>query len=70
LELETLRFLDDATNILFIGPPGVGKTMLSIGLGWAVIDAGYKVHYTTAADLVLAASQHDHACGIAIEDIG
>jgi len=51
LELESLRFLDDATNILFIGPPGVGKTMLSIGLGWAVIDAGYKVHYTTAADL-------------------
>jgi DNA replication protein DnaC len=51
LELETLRFLDDATNILFIGPPGVGKTMLSIGLGWAVIDAGHKVHYTTASDL-------------------
>ena len=50
-ELESLRFLDDATNILMIGPPGVGKTMLSIGLGWAVIDAGYKVHYTTAADL-------------------
>jgi DNA replication protein DnaC len=50
-ELEALRFLDDATNLLFIGPPGVGKTMLSIGLGWAVVDAGYKVHYTTAADL-------------------
>ena len=44
LELEALRFLDDATNILFIGPPGVGKTMLSIGLGWAAVDAGYKVH--------------------------
>ena len=50
-ELEALRFLDDATNLLFIGPPGVGKTMLSIGLGWAAVDAGYKVHYTTAADL-------------------
>ena len=50
-ELETLRFLDDATNLLLIGPPGVGKTMLSIGLGWAAIDAGHKVHYTTAADL-------------------
>ena len=50
-ELEALRFLDDATNLLFIGPPGVGKTMLSIGLGWAAADAGYKVHYTTATDL-------------------
>ena len=26
-ELGTLRFLEDATNVLFIGPPGVGKTM-------------------------------------------
>jgi KaiC/GvpD/RAD55 family RecA-like ATPase len=31
--------------------PGVGKTMLSIGLGWAAVDAGHKVHYTTASDL-------------------
>lgn len=50
-ELESLRFLDDATNLLFIGPPGVGKTMLSIGLGWAAVDVGYKVHFTTASDL-------------------
>src|SRR6202034_4696948 len=30
-ELGTLRFLDDATNVLLIGPPGVGKTMLAGG---------------------------------------
>ena len=50
-ELGTCGFLDDATNALFIGPPGVGKTMLAIALGHAAVDAGHRVYYTTAADL-------------------
>ena len=50
-ELGTCGYLDDATNILFIGPPGVGKTMLAIALGHAAVDTGHRVYYTTAADL-------------------
>jgi DNA replication protein DnaC len=50
-DLGTLRFIEDATNMLLIGPPGVGKTMLAVGLGHAAVTAGMRVHYTTAADL-------------------
>ena len=35
-----------------IGPPGVGKTMLAVALGRQAVEAGYRVYYTTAADLV------------------
>lgn len=51
-ELATLRFLDDAANIMFIGPPGVGKTMLSICLARLAAVAGHKAYFTTCEEVV------------------
>src|SRR6266545_2539045 len=51
-ELATLRFIEERANVLAIGPPGVGQTMLAIALCLKAVHAGYRVYYTTAADLV------------------
>ena len=51
-ELATLRFVEEKANVLMVGPPGVGKTMLALALGYRAVEAGYRVYYTTATDLV------------------
>ena len=41
--LSDFRWVDNHNNILFFGPPGLGKTHLAIALGYKAIENGYKV---------------------------
>ena len=51
-ELMTLQFLADATNVVFAGPNGVGKTMCACNLGYQAVLAGHTVLFITAGQLL------------------
>lgn len=52
MELGRLGFLEANENVIIIGPPGVGKSMIATGIGMKAVDAGYKVLFVNAKDLV------------------
>lgn len=51
-ELGRLDFIDAGENVIIIGPPGVGKSMIATGIGINAVSAGYKVLFVNAKDLV------------------
>jgi DNA replication protein DnaC len=51
-ELAGLSFVERAHNVIILGPPGVGKTHLSIGLGIKAVEAGYSVLFVTLETLM------------------
>ncbi len=50
--LGELSFLERRENVVLLGPPGVGKTHLAIGLAIAAAQSGRRVYYGTLSDLV------------------
>jgi DNA replication protein DnaC len=50
--LGKLDFIDRKENIIIIGPPGVGKTMIATGLGVKACMASKKVLFTNAKDML------------------
>ncbi len=50
-ELGTLAFMEKQENIIIIGPPGVGKSMIATGIGLNACKAGKTVRFTNAKEL-------------------
>lgn len=50
--LATCEFIRKKENVVFIGPPGTGKTHLSISIGIKALQQGYKVIFTTVSDMM------------------
>jgi len=54
-QLQTLascHYIEHGDNVIVLGPPGVGKTHLAVSLGLKAVESGYRVLFTTAANLI------------------
>lgn len=52
LRLSDLTWLEDAFNVMFLGPPSVGKTHLATALAYKALDKGYTVSFVTLDELI------------------
>ena len=71
-ELAGLSFVERAQNVIVLGPPGVGKTHLSIGLGVKAVEAGYSVLFLTLESLMtrLLKAQHENRLERSLQQLG
>jgi DNA replication protein DnaC len=56
-ELNTLKFISEGANALFIGPPGTGKSHVAKAIAYSATRNGYAVSYTEADELLAALAQ-------------
>ena len=59
--LGTLDFVTARDNVIFLGPPGTGKTHLATGLAIRGCQAGHRVLFATAAEWVARLADAHHA---------
>lgn len=51
-QLQEFSWLEQQYNLILLGPPGVGKTFLAIGLGLEAIRKGFQVYFVTMGELI------------------
>jgi len=61
LDLFALSFLARKENVLFLGPPGVGKTHLAVALAVAACQNGTSVYFTTLDQMIRSLSAADRS---------
>jgi DNA replication protein DnaC len=59
--LATSTFVATADNVILLGPPGIGKTHLAIGLGVKACHSGYSVLFDTASNWITRLADAHHA---------
>ena len=63
--LKELSWLDNCGNLVFAGPPGLGKTMVACGLGLQAVNSGYTVCFEKMTSLIkiLDTAETERAAG-------
>ena len=70
-QLKDMSWLDTCGNIILAGPPGLGKTMIALGLGLHAINEGYTVCYEKIENFfdILAKADYERAAGFRLKNI-
>jgi DNA replication protein DnaC len=70
-QLKDLAWLDSYGNIILAGPPGLGKTMIALGIGLHAINEGYTVCFEKMTGFfdILAKADHERSAGFRLKNI-